>query len=319
MFNSSQNNNLTAYISHPVCLLHEMSLNHPEAPTRILAIEDQLKAKNLFEHLEKHDAPEASKEQLERAHDKNSMDELFAKAPNEGYVHIDGDTSMNSYTIEAALRAAGAGVMATDLVFNNKVKRAFCNVRPPGHHAENDKAMGFCFFNNIAIAALHALENYNIERVAIVDFDVHHGNGTEDILANDERVIFCSSYQHPFYPGYAGDSIKSKVVNVPLPAGTNGNVFRAAVLTQWLPELIEFKPELILISAGFDAHEEDSMGGFNLKDEDYTWVTQEICKIADRYAQGRIISMLEGGYDLASLGRAATEHVRVLMDQVPKT
>ncbi len=315
MFKSNENNNLTAYISHPVCLLHEMSQTHPEAPTRILAIEDRLKETHLYEKLEKHDATEATNEQLARAHDKAFIDNLFAKEPSEGFFQIDADTTMNPYTLEAALRAAGAGIQATDMVMQNKVKRAFCNVRPPGHHAEHNKAMGFCFFNNIAIAAMHALETYGLERVAIVDFDVHHGNGTEDILANEHRVLFCSTYQHPYYPGYAGQSIKSKVVNVPLPAGTNGSVFRAAILTQWLPELTEFKPELIFISAGFDAHQEDSMGGFNLIDEDYIWATEEICKIADRYAEGRVISMLEGGYDLPSLGRAATEHVRVLMEE----
>ena len=225
MFKSNENNHLTAYISHPACLLHEMSQHHPEAPTRILAIEDQLKATQLFDKLEKHDAIEATTEQLERAHDKAFLDDLLATAPKEGYLHIDGDTSMNPYTIEAALRSAGAGILATDMVLTNKVKRAFCNVRPPGHHAEHDKAMGFCFFNNIAVAALHALETYDVTRVAIVDFDVHHGNGTEDILAKEEGVIFCSTYQHPFYPGYAKQTVPSKIVNVPLPAGTNGNVF----------------------------------------------------------------------------------------------
>ncbi len=314
MFTSNENNNLTAYITHPVCLLHEMSQHHPEAPTRILAIEDKLKETHLFDRLDKHDAVEATHEQLARAHDKAFIDDLFSKCPREGYLHIDGDTSMNKYTIEAALRSAGAGILATDMVLKNEAKRAFCNVRPPGHHAEHDKAMGFCFFNNVAVAALHAIEQHNIKRIAIVDFDVHHGNGTEDILENTEGVLFCSTFQHPFYPGYAKPSVPSKIVNVPLPAGTDSNVFRAAVLTQWLPELRSHEPELIIISAGFDAHEEDSMGGFNLKDEDYAWATEEICRIADRYSQGRVISMLEGGYDLPSLGRAATEHVRVLMN-----
>jgi len=314
MFNSDQSNKLTAYISHPACLMHEMSMHHPESPQRILAIEDRLKKTELFDVLDKHDAPEVTTEQLDRAHDKTFMADLFKKLPSEGYAHVDGDTSMNSHTLEAALRSAGAGILATDLVLAGNAKNAFCNVRPPGHHAEHDKAMGFCFFNNVAIAAKHALETHNIKRVAIVDFDVHHGNGTEDILANDDRVIFCSTYQHPFYPGYAKQSVPSKIVNVPLPAGTNGDVFKAAVFTQWLPELKAFEPELIIISAGFDAHEEDSMGGFKLKDEDYVWATQEICNIANKYAEGRVISMLEGGYDLPSLGRAATEHIRVLMD-----
>ena len=303
-----------AYVSHPACLLHEMSQHHPEAPARILAIETQLKATGLMDKLEKIEAIEASVEQLERAHDRSFIDNIISQSPSKGMLQLDPDTAMNPHTLEAALRATGAGILATDKVLTDKVKRAFCNVRPPGHHAEHDKAMGFCFFNSVAVAAKHALDHHQLQRVAIVDFDVHHGNGTEDILANEERVIFCSSYQHPYYPGYAGKSIKSKVVNVPLAAGTGGDLFRAAVQSQWLPELIAFEPELIIISAGFDGHAEDNMGGFNLKDEDYIWVTEEICKIAERFSQGRIVSMLEGGYDLPSLARSATEHVRVLME-----
>lgn len=304
----------TAYISHPACLLHEMGTNHPECPARIAAIEKYLNDSGLMAKLQSHDAPKADKIHLLRAHPEAFVANILTKAPTEGLLHIDGDTSMNPYTIEAALRSAGAGILATDLVLLGNVKNAFCNVRPPGHHAEIDRAMGFCFFNNIAVAALHAIKKYGIERIAIVDFDVHHGNGTEDILAKHQQVLFCSTYQHPFYPGYAGKSIQSKVVNVPLPAGTGGVEFRSAVESQWLPELREFKPELIFISAGFDAHAEDSMGGFHLVDEDYIWVTKAISKIASEYSKGRIISMLEGGYDLASLARSATEHIRVLME-----
>ena len=319
MTSLNQKNKQTAYISHPVCLLHEMSQNHPEAPTRILAVENQLKSTGLMDDLEVHEAPAATIEQVQRAHDKSYIKDIFEHAPKEGMRHLDPDTSMNPHTLEAALRAAGAGVLATDLVLSGKAKRSFCNVRPPGHHAEHNRAMGFCFFNSVAIAAMHALEKHNLERVAIVDFDVHHGNGTEDILSNEDRVIFCSSYQHPYYPGYAGKSIKSKVVNVPLAAGTGGDLFRAAVKSQWLPELIAFEPELIIISAGFDGHADDHMGGFNLQDDDYKWVTQEVCDLADKYSEGRVVSMLEGGYDLPSLGRAAAEHVQVLMDLNEKT
>lgn len=304
----------TAYISHPACLLHEMEANHPECPARIAAIEKHLNDSGLMAQLQSHDSPIADKAHLQRAHPETFVTDILGKAPTEGLYNIDGDTSMNPHTIEAALRSAGAGILATDLVLSGDVKNAFCNVRPPGHHAEIDRAMGFCFFNNVAIAALHAIEEHGIDRIAIVDFDVHHGNGTEDILANRQQVLFCSTYQHPFYPGYAGESIRSKVVNVPLPAGTGGNEFRKAVESQWLPELKEFKPELIYISAGFDAHTEDSMGGFNLVDDDYIWVTKEIAKIAHEYSEDRIISMLEGGYDLASLARSATEHVRVLTE-----
>jgi acetoin utilization deacetylase AcuC-like enzyme len=220
---------------------------------------------------------------------------------------------MNAYTLEAALRSAGAGILATDLVMSGDAKRAFCNVRPPGHHAEKDTAMGFCFFNNIAVAAMHAIEHHGLERVAIVDFDVHHGNGTEDILAENENVLFCSTYQHPFYPGYAGKSVEKQVVNVPLPEGTSGPEFRFAVQKHWLPALSEFKPQLILISAGFDAHKDDEMGGFTLVDDDYVWVSKKICAIADEFAEGRIVSMLEGGYNLQALARCATAHVRVMM------
>ncbi len=307
-----------AYISHPACLLHEMSTQHPECPQRITAIEDQLKSTGIMHNLKNYDAPEASKEQLERAHDKAFVASIFEQSPSSGIQQLDPDTAMNPHTLEAALRAAGAGILATDLVMSEQVKRAFCNVRPPGHHAEHGKAMGFCFFNSIAVAAMHALEKHQLQRIAIVDFDVHHGNGTEDIVsqlkAEESQVIFCSTYQHPYYPGFAGKSIKSKVVNVPLAAGTGGDLFRAAVKSQWLPELREFKPEMVFISAGFDGHAEDNMGGFNLMDADYVWATQEICKIADEFAQGRVISMLEGGYDLVSLGRATSEHVRVLAE-----
>ena len=304
----------TAYISHPACLTHDMGSVHPECPARLTAVESQIKATGLMERLSHYDAPKAQIEQLERAHTPAFITEITQTAPKDGLKHIDGDTAMNPFTFEAALRAAGAGVLATDLILSGEIKSAFCKVRPPGHHAEKDTAMGFCFFNNIAVAALHAIEKHGLKRVAIVDFDVHHGNGTEDILAQNAQVLFCSTYQHPFYPGVAGKSIKSKVVNVPLAAGTGSELFQAAVKSQWLPELRDFKPELIFISAGFDAHAEDNMSGFNLVDEDYIWVTQEICKIADEFAQGRIISMLEGGYDLASLGRASSEHVRVLIE-----
>jgi acetoin utilization deacetylase AcuC-like enzyme len=227
---------------------------------------------------------------------------------------MDPDTWMNPYTLEAALRSAGAGIFATDLVISGEMKRAFCNVRPPGHHAEKNTAMGFCFFNNIAVAALHAIEHHKLERVAIVDFDVHHGNGTEDILSHNPHTLFCSTYQHPFYPGYAGKSMEKLMVNVPLPAGTGSPEFRFAVQDKWLKAIKDFEPELIFVSAGFDAHRDDDMGGFNLSDDDYIWVTRKLCAVADEYCQGRMVSMLEGGYNLDILGRCATAHVRVMMN-----
>ncbi|MGK0272949.1 MAG: acetoin utilization deacetylase AcuC-like enzyme [Cocleimonas sp.] len=303
----------TAYITHPDCLRHEMTEYHPECPQRLTAIEDQLAAKGLMDFLHYHEAPNASILQLERAHDKDYVEDIYNHSPLEGLRRVDPDTSMNPFTLEAAQRAAGAGILATDLAVSGELKRSFCNVRPPGHHAEKSAAMGFCFFNNVAIAALHAIEHHKLERVAIVDFDVHHGNGTEDILAHNPNVLFCSTYQHPFYPGYAGNTIDDLMVNVPLIAGTKGPDYRTAVDEHWLPALRKFKPEIIYISAGFDAHIDDDMGGFNLMDSDYIWVTDQICKLAEEFAQGRVISMLEGGYDLPSLGRCATEHVKVLM------
>ena len=303
----------TAYITHPDCLKHEMVEHHPECPRRITAIEDQLAAKGLMDYLLHHDAPNATIAQLERAHDKAYVEGIFNESPLDGLKHLDPDTWMNPFTLEAAQRSAGAGILATDLAITGGIKRAFCNVRPPGHHAEKGEAMGFCFFNNVAVAALHAIEHHKLKRVAIVDFDVHHGNGTEDILAKHPQVLFCSTYQHPFYPNRAGESMDDLVVNVPLPLGTKGADYRDAVTEAWLPALNAFQPELIYISAGFDAHIDDDMGGFSLRDSDYIWVTDQICKIADEHAQGRVVSMLEGGYDLTSLGRCATEHVRVLM------
>ena len=304
----------TAYITHPDCLRHTMIEHHPECPERLRAVEDQISAQGLMDFLRYYEAPNADVHQIERAHKVDYVESIFNNSPLEGFYHVDPDTWMNPYTLEAALRSAGAGILAVDLVANGEMKRAFCNVRPPGHHAEYQTGMGFCFFNNIAIAALHAIEHHKLERVAIVDFDVHHGNGTEDILAHNEHVLFCSTYQHPFYPGYAGKSMERLVVNVPLPAGTAGPEFRFAVQNHWLPALKEFEPQMIFISAGFDAHREDDMSGFNLADDDYVWITKKICAIADEFADGRVISMLEGGYDLTSLGRCAAAHVKVLMN-----
>ncbi|MDO6461473.1 histone deacetylase family protein [Granulosicoccaceae sp. 1_MG-2023] len=304
----------TAYITHPDCLRHVMIEHHPECPERLRAVEDQISARGLMDFLRYYEAPNADVHQIERAHKVEYVESIFNNSPLEGFYHVDPDTWMNPYTLEAALRAAGAGILAVDLLASGEMKRAFCNVRPPGHHAEHATGLGFCFFNNIAIAALHAVEHHKLERVAIVDFDVHHGNGTEDILAHNKHTLFCSTYQHPFFPGYAGKSMERLVVNVPLPAGTAGPEFRFAVQKHWLPALREFKPQMLFISAGFDAHFEDDMSGFSLSDDDYVWVTRKICGVADEYAEGRVVSMLEGGYDLTSLGRCAAAHVKVLMN-----
>jgi acetoin utilization deacetylase AcuC-like enzyme len=303
-----------AYITHHDCGLHQMGAHHPEDPRRLDFINDRLIASGLMMALHQHDAPEADREQILRVHDAHYLDRLLGMAPEEGLIWVDGDTAMNRHTVRAMLRAAGAGVLAVDLLLEGRAKQAFCAVRPPGHHAERARAMGFCFLNNIAIAALHALERHGLQRVAIVDFDVHHGNGTEAIVSGDQRILFLSTFEHPSYPhsGY-GDSA-SNVVNVPLPAGTDGAAFRGAVTARWLPVLDEFAPQLILVSAGFDGHQADIMARFNLLDSDYAWVTRQLADIADRHAEGRIVSMLEGGYHLHALARSVEAHIRVFLD-----
>ena len=302
----------TAFVTHPSCALHDMGSYHPESPLRLAAITDRLIAAGLLQYLDVVEAPRATREQLERVHRPAYIDDLAARSPREGIVHLDPDTAINPHSLEAAYHAAGAGVIATDMVVAGQAANAFCRVRPPGHHALPDRAMGFCIFNNIAVAAAHAIERHGLERVAIVDFDVHHGNGTEAMFADDPRVMLCSTFQHPFYPYQGADSGSAHIVNVPLPAGTRGDRFRAAVVDRWLPALRAFEPRMIFISAGFDGHREDDMAHFGLVEADYVWVTQQVVEIAQEFAGGRIVSMLEGGYNLDALGRSATEHIRVL-------
>lgn len=301
-----------AYITHPDCLLHDMGSGHPECPSRLRAIEDQLIASGLINYLRHVDAPLAAREQLERVHDPAYIAALEAAAPEKGLAHLDADTAMNPHTLAAARRAAGAAVLATDMVIKGEVSAAFCNVRPPGHHAERSRAMGFCLFNNVAVAAAHALETHGLERVAIVDFDVHHGNGTEDIFRDDERVMMVSTFQHPFYPYSGVDGRSGRMVNIPLAARSGGREFRAAVEQHWLPALAAFKPEMLFISAGFDAHRDDDMAMLNLVEADYAWVTQAVRDVAVRYAEGRTVSALEGGYALHALGRSVAAHIRML-------
>jgi acetoin utilization deacetylase AcuC-like enzyme len=299
----------TAYISHPLCLKHDMGSDHPECPARIHAIEDQLIASGLFGYLQHHDAPEVSREQLLRVHAGDYIDSIAATAPKEGRVMLDGDTEMNPFTYPAA---AGAIVMGVDLVMEGKVENAFCNIRPPGHHAERAQAMGFCIFNNVAIGAAHVLAAHGLSRVAIADFDVHHGNGTEHIFHENPRVMLCSTFQHPFYPYGGADSGNDHIINVPLAAGAGSEEFRAAVTNIWLPALEAFKPEFLLISAGFDAHWEDDMSMLRLSDGDYGWVTQQLKQVAEKHCHGRIVSALEGGYALHALGRSAMAHIKIL-------
>jgi len=302
-----------AYISHYKCQLHDMGSYHPEQPARLSAINDRLIATGLDMVLRQYDANPASREQLVAAHDAAYVDTIFRKSPQSGTVSVDGDTSMNPHSLEAALLAAGAATQGVDMVMSGEVSQVFCGVRPPGHHAEHDKAMGFCLFNNIAVAAHHAITQHGLERVAIVDFDVHHGNGTEDIVKGDERILFCSSFQHPFYPHTGHDCDANNVVNVPLPAGSGGAEFQQAVTQHWLPRLEAFAPQLVLISAGFDAHQADPLADFNLVDEDFAWITRRLCEQADRSAGGRVVSSLEGGYDLHALARCVEAHIKALL------
>jgi len=302
----------TAFITHADCLKHEMGAWHPECPERLAAIEDQLIASGVGQYLARYDAPLATDEELARVHSIDYVRAIRDAAPQEGTVHLDPDTAMNPHSLRAALRAAGAAVLATDLVMRGEAESAFCSVRPPGHHACRARPMGFCIFNNVAVAARHARFAHGVERVAIIDFDVHHGNGTEDIFQNDAHVLMASTFQHPFYPYSGTDDPAPNMVNVPLAAGTGSREFREAVLESWIPALDGFKPQLVLFSAGFDAHAEDDMAMLRLSDADYAWVTQQVKGVADRHAQGRIVSLLEGGYALSALGRSVVQHVRVL-------
>jgi len=304
---------LPAYISHPDCVKHEMGKMHPESPDRIGAIHDMLLIKGLLDCMQTYDAPLATEQQLAQAHSVLYIHTIASLVPTEGYVRVDPDTTMNPYTYRAALRAAGAAVLATDLVIEGKASTAFCNVRPPGHHAEYAAAGGFCFFNNVAVGIRHALNVHGLERVALIDFDVHHGNGSEDIFHSDERVLMCSIFEDKIYP-FSGNQPRGKnMVNVALPTRSSGDLFRVAVTEQWLPALQAFKPEMIFISAGFDGHREDDMGNLGLVEADYAWVTQRIVEVARHHAMGRIVSCLEGGYELSSLARGVAAHVRVLI------
>jgi acetoin utilization deacetylase AcuC-like enzyme len=304
----------TAYITHNDCRLHEMGPHHPECPERLTAIGDRLLATDLLSHLLQVEAPLADPTVLARVHTSDHVRRIETTAPAQGYARLDPDTAMNVHTLAAAHRAAGAAVLATDMVLGGKAQNAFCAVRPPGHHATAGSAMGFCFFNNVAVAAAHALSHHKLERVAIVDFDVHHGNGTEDIFRNDERVLFCSTFQHPYYPYSGADSSNAHIINTPLSAGAGSEEFRAAIESVWIPALDAFKPQMIFISAGFDAHAEDDMAFLNLRDADYRWVTKQIKAVADRHAKGHIVSTLEGGYALDALARSVELHLRELAE-----
>ncbi len=315
--------NKTGFFTHPDCKGHEMGRGHPECPERLDAIEDRLLISGVGDALERRDAPLAPLGDVELAHGKmfiasiQGLNERLQEEINAGgptHALIDPDTSMSAGSWNAILRGAGAALAATDAVMAGELENAFCAVRPPGHHACHDKAMGFCIFNNVAIAAKYALARHGLQRVAIVDFDVHHGNGTEDIVAGDERILMVSFYQHPFYPYGGSQSDAPNLVNVPVPAYTKGDVVRALVEKHWIPRLEAHRPEMIFISAGFDAHREDDLGQMGLVEQYYAWITHRIKDVAARHAKKRIVSCLEGGYNLSALGRSVEAHVRVLAD-----
>jgi acetoin utilization deacetylase AcuC-like enzyme len=305
----------TAIYSHPDCLLHEMGDWHPETPARLRAIEDQLILARLDGLIEHVSAPLADEAAILRNHSRAALDLVRDNLPPAGeHYPLDGDTLLCKDSYRAALRAAGAAVAATDAVLAGSVGNAFCAVRPPGHHARPSAPMGFCLFNNVAIAARHALEVHGLERVAIVDFDVHHGNGTEESFRDDPRVLMASFFQHPFYPYTEPAPITAIRVNIPVAARSGGDVVRKLVEDHWLPALHAHRPQLIFISAGFDAHREDDLGGMALVEADYAWMTHRLAEVARAHAGGRIVSCLEGGYNLSALGRSVVAHIKALAD-----
>jgi len=307
----------TAYITHADCLRHEMGAGHPERPDRLNAINEHLRASGLLEELNCLEAPLADAADLERVHLASYVEQIFENAPTEGYLQLDPDTAMNPYSLAAARRAAGAGLLAVDEVMAGRAQSAFCAVRPCGHHATPVRSMGFCIFNNVAVAAAYALEVKGLDRVVIVDFDVHHGNGTEVMFSAPkwrERVLMASFFQHPFYPNSGTDNPAPNMINVPLAAGSDGEATKQVMERYWLPALELFKPQMVLISAGFDAHREDLLGGMALIEADYAWLTRELMAVAADHAQKRLVSMLEGGYHLPALGRSVVAHVRTLTE-----
>ncbi|WPB59105.1 histone deacetylase family protein [Xylophilus sp. GOD-11R] len=313
--------NKTGYFTHPACRRHDMGRGHPECAARLDAIDDRLLLTGVLDALDRQQAPAASEADLLRAHSAEHIARLRAldariaadlAAGGPPLAAIDPDTSLCADSLQAALCAAGAAVAATDAVATGALANAFCSVRPPGHHAERERAMGFCLFNNVAIAVRRALDVHGLQRVAVVDFDVHHGNGTEDILAGDERVLMVGLFQHPFYPYSGAEAPADNMLNVPVPAYTKGPEIRQIVADQWLPRLEAFRPEMVFISAGFDAHREDDLGQLGLVEADYAWITEQLHAVAARHAGGRIVSCLEGGYALDALACSVEAHVRVL-------
>lgn len=304
----------TAFISHPDTLLHVMDGNHPESPARISAIKNALLKNGLHSKLDHYQAPAATDLELQRVHSQAYIQKIRTLAPKAGLVRLDADTAMGPMSLSAALHASGAAIFATDLVMRGMTDNAFCCIRPPGHHAGKANSAGFCIFNHVAAAVAHAFEKYGIKRAAIIDFDVHHGDGTEDIFKNDARVMLCSTFQHPFYPHRGADSRSDHMLNIPLKAKSGRKEFQRIFEQDFLPALNAFKPEIVYISAGFDAHIEDPLADLALENVDYAWMTQCIKEVAQQHAKGRLISALEGGYHLPTLGEAVSSHIQALLD-----
>jgi acetoin utilization deacetylase AcuC-like enzyme len=305
----------TLLISHPAFLEHLTPLGHPERPDRLRAIERALEAEK-FQTLARSQAPLASLETIALCHPMDYIIEVREAAPREGLIHLDADTAMSPGTFEAALRAAGGAIHAVDEVLTKKAANAFVAARPPGHHAETARPMGFCLFDNAAIAARYAQQRYGVASAAIVDFDVHHGNGSQEIFWSDKTIMYCSTHQMPLFPGTGavGETGEhNTIVNAPLRPGDGGAAFRAAFETRILPRVSEFRPELVIISAGFDAHMRDPLANINLAEADFIWATQKLMDLADSCAGGRVVSLLEGGYDLQALGNSVAAHVATLM------
>jgi len=306
----------TLFISHPACLAHDMGEGHPERPDRLRAIERALESE-IFQMLARDVAPRAEIAAIARVHPLEYIEAIRAATPTQGHTAIDEDTAMSPGSFEAALRSAGGAIFAVDEVMTRKVRNAFVATRPPGHHAELATPMGFCFFNNVAVAARHARAVYGAERVAIVDFDVHHGNGTQHIFWDDPNVTYASTHEMPLFPGTGSLGERGEhgqIVNAPLRAGDAGDAFREAMEVAILPRIADFAPDLIIISAGFDAHRRDPLGNINLVEADFAWVTRKLMEIAQKRCGGRIVSVLEGGYDLEGLARSVAAHVRTLME-----